>query len=89
MGKLTVLTEPDDVGCVSKITYDSDKGIAKISAVSGYCTDVKTLAKLKDTGNGYIIKFKSYSSVEQDNYVCLSYSEAAYLKQLFNVIIKD
>lgn len=89
MGKLTVLTDPDITGISEKITYDSDKGIAKISAASGYHSDIKTLAKLKDTGNGYIIKFKSYSPVEQDSYICIGYGHADYLKKLLNIVIKE
>ena len=42
----------------------------------------ETVAKLKDTGNGLIIKFPSCSSVEQDNYICLDYAEASYAYEL-------
>lgn len=41
----------------------------------------KTLAKVTDTGNGYIAHFKSFSSARQDSYVCLAYDEADYLLQ--------
>lgn len=37
------------------------------------------LASVRDTGNGYIAHFPSFSSAQQDNYVCLDYSEADYL----------
>ena len=84
MGKLTVFTDQDIDGVSEKITYDSDKGIAKIGASGGYYSDIKTLAKLKDTGNGYVIKFK-----EQDNYICIGYEQADYLKKLLNIVIKD
>ena len=42
----------------------------------------ETVAKLKDTGNGVIIKFPACSSVTQDNYVCLDYAEAMYAAKL-------
>lgn len=35
-----------------------------------------TLALCEDTGNGYIFRFPSNSSCNQDNYICMSYSEA-------------
>ncbi len=37
------------------------------------------LATVTDTENGYIAHFPSFSSAQQDNYVCLDYSEADYL----------
>jgi hypothetical protein len=40
------------------------------------------VAKLKDTGNGLIIKFPSCSSVTQDYYICLDYAEASYAYEL-------
>lgn len=39
---------------------------------------------LTDTGNGFKIKFPSYRSVEQDIYMSLDYSQAAYLKECLN-----
>lgn len=57
----------------------------KIKAVSGYCQGVKTLLKLKDTGNGFIAKISSYSSQQQDNYICMDYSEADYLYKALQV----
>ena len=56
----------------------------KIIASSGYYGHItgKSLATMKDTGNGYIIKFKSFSSVKQDNYLCMDYSESEYLYSL-------
>lgn len=44
------------------------------------------VAKCKDTGNGYIFKFPSWSCVDQDNYVCLNYAEAEYIRLLLNEI---
>ena len=42
----------------------------------------ETVAKLKDTGNGLVIKFPACSSVAQDNYICLDYAEASYAYEL-------
>lgn len=44
----------------------------------GYAPGVvgKTMAKVINTGNGYIAKFPAHSSTDQDHYVCLDYSEA-------------
>jgi hypothetical protein len=44
------------------------------------------LAKMTDTGNGYIFKFPSHSSVYQDHYVCIDYSEAEYIYLLLKNI---
>ena len=58
------------------------KDTVKIKAEHhGWSENVRgeTLCKLKSTGNGYIAKFPSYSSVYQDYYVCLDYAQASYL----------
>lgn len=86
MGKTTIQTQVID-GASEVITYNTDKGVAKIKALTGYCKDVNLLAKLKDTGNGYIIKFKNYSFLEQDNYICIDYAEAEYLYKLLGVVL--
>lgn len=49
----------------------------------------RALAKVTNTGNGYIAKFKSFSSVQQDNYVCLDYSEAHVLWLALGEFFKD
>jgi hypothetical protein len=41
-----------------------------------YHPHIDVLCSVKDTGNGYIAKFKSYSSCHQDHYVCLDYAQA-------------
>ena len=53
--------------------------VVRVKARSGYNKGVGLLCRLKDTGNGYIAKFPSHSSVEQDNYLCMDYAEASYL----------
>lgn len=86
MGKTTIQTAVID-GTSEVITYDTDKGVAKIKALTGYCIDVNLLAKLTDTGNGYIVKFKNYSSVSQDNYICIDYTQANELYKLLGVVL--
>lgn len=53
--------------------------VVKIKAGQGYTEPGRSLCKVKDTGNGYISKFYSWSNCDQDNYVCLDYAEAEYL----------
>lgn len=50
-----------------------------VKANFGYSSGVDKLARLEDTGNGYICKFYSHQSTRQDNYICLDYDEAEYL----------
>lgn len=56
--------------------------VVNLHASKGYCEDVDLLASCRDTGNGYIVWFPSYSSVEQENYICMNYAEAAYLYKI-------
>jgi isocitrate lyase len=55
--------------------------------VEGYKNN--TVAKVTNTGNGYIFKFHSYSSVHQDQYVCLDYSQAAFMLRLLREYADD
>lgn len=59
----------------------SENGNVKVIAGDDYNLEYagKAVAKMKDTGNGLIIKFPSYNCMNQDNYVCLDYSEAEYM----------
>lgn len=60
----------------------------KVLSGEGYSIPkLSTLASLKDTGNGFIVKFPSHSSVRQDNYVCLDYAEADYLYKALTPIM--
>lgn len=45
----------------------------------GYARPGSIACSLRDTGNGYIVKFPAHSSTHQDNYVCLDYDEARTL----------
>jgi hypothetical protein len=57
-------------------------------AHQGYCSNVDLLCKVLDSGNGYIFHFPSYSSAEQENYICMDYSEADYVLKLLTYIRK-
>ena len=50
-----------------------------VSAATGYCDHVGKLLTLKDTGNGYVARFYSCSSVRQDHYATLDYAQAEEL----------
>lgn len=58
-----------------------NKVIIRAHKHGSWCSHVKgeILATITDTENGYIAHFPSFSSAQQDNYVCLDYSEADYL----------
>lgn len=58
----------------------------KVISDAGYSITDKLLLKVKDTGNGYICRFPSWISCQQDNYVGLRYDEAIYLKQVLSQI---
>lgn len=57
-----------------------------VEANTGYTPGVEKLARIEDTGNGYICKFYSYQSTRQDNYICLDYDEAEYLLEALKFI---
>ena len=52
-----------------------DKSFVK-AVGDNWSPNVDVLCSVKDTGNGYIAKFKSHSSCYQDYYVCLDYAQA-------------
>lgn len=54
----------------------------------GYSSHVDVLSTVKDTENGYIFHFPSYSSSVQENYVCLDYDEADYIWKLLSYLKK-
>jgi hypothetical protein len=66
----------------------SKNGNIKLIAGADYVQEYagKPIAKMKDTGNGVIIKFPSYSCISQDNYVCLNYAEAEYMYLLLKEV---
>lgn len=54
--------------------------VVKIIAGAGFTQPGNVLCKVKNTGNGFIAKFPSWNCVDQDNYICLDYAEAQYLR---------
>ena len=82
-----------DEGCVEKAirletnTFESDSYI--LEAVNGYSNGVGVLCHITDTGNGFIAHFPSYSSCNQENYICMNYAEAEYLRKLLSFIHKE
>lgn len=69
------------------ITSDFENTIY-LRAMKGYHSDVDILSSVKDTENGYIFHFPSYSSSEQENYVCIDYAEAEYMRKLLTYLHK-
>jgi len=63
-----------DENSVVHVTRKNDKAYVKQGY--GYYNVGENACVLKNTGNGYIAKFPSNSCVDQDYYVCLSYSQA-------------
>lgn len=59
--------------------YKARYGVGIIPELQG-----KTACVLKDTGNGFKVKFPAHRSVDQDIYMSLDYSQAAYLKECLN-----
>ena len=78
------------------ITYDTEGSIEKLVLKDNKCKVVGTygyvepdllLAKGKNTGNGYIFKFPTCSSTHQDNYICMDYAEADYIRKMLNAMM--
>lgn len=63
-------------------------GKIKVQAQEGYCSNVKDLMTLKDNGNGYYVKSKSYTSVQPDHVFNLDYSEIEYLYFAYKAILE-
>lgn len=61
------------------IKYKAKYGVGIIPELQG-----KSACVLKDNGNGFTVKFPAYRSVEQDIYMSLDYSQAAFLKECLN-----
>jgi hypothetical protein len=61
-------------GCVDAVDLASNGSV--VTRVSGYNHNGSVACMLQDTGNGYIVRFLATTSVEQDYYVCLEYSQA-------------
>lgn len=65
-------------------TYSVKKEITAkvvIKTRDGFVDKNRNLCVVEDTGNGYIAQFPSFTSTQQDSYVCLDYEQAEYLMQ--------
>jgi len=69
-----------------KVKIKGDK--IKVQAQEGYCSNVKDLLILKDNGNGYYVKSKSYNSIDPDHVFNLDYSELDYLYFAYKAILE-
>jgi hypothetical protein len=76
----------DTEGSIEVLTTDGQKG--KIVGEYGYTEENLVLAKVKNTGNGYIFKFPSCSPTHQTNYICMDYAEADYIRKLLTAMNK-
>jgi hypothetical protein len=69
---------------MTTVVFNKSRTKYKLLSDVSFTTADKALAKMKDTENGYIFKFPSWTSTEQDKYVCLDYDEAYDLWQILN-----
>jgi hypothetical protein len=90
-----IIAEKEKTGLIFKdegddtsvsVCYEENTDNCIVSAYSGYNSNIETLCKLNDTGNGYIAYFPSYSCAKQDNYICLDYDEADYILKALTFI---
>ena len=88
LNKLTALVESrigdnsfdDGDGTTEYITEDD--GTTYLRAGQGYSPGVAILSTATDTGNGFIFYFPSHSNCIQDNYICMDYAEADYIRKM-------
>lgn len=71
----------DEDGCIEQIV-EGDEDELLLKAKGGYSSHVDVLASVKNTGNGFIFHFPSYSCTAQENYICMGYDEAEYIRKL-------
>ena len=69
---------------MEEVKIKKDGNVVKIIAGADYTQPGNVLCKVKNTGNGYIAKFPSWTCINQDNYICLNYAEAHYLRIALN-----
>lgn len=78
----------DDCEGVTEYVTSGDDDTTVLMAGKGYNPHVNVLSSIRDTGNGFIFYFPSHSSTEQDNYVCVDYAEADYIRKLLTYLHK-
>lgn len=53
--------------------------VTRVIRGAGYQRERSVACELRDTGNGYIVRFPAHNSTEQDAYACLEYAQAREL----------
>ena len=76
----------DGTGTGITVKIKDDK--IKVQAAEGFCDYVKDLLILKDNGNGYFVKRKSYVSTEADQVFNLDYAALEYLYFAYKAILE-
>lgn len=51
-------------------------GVAVVKQGFGYYNQGDVRCELRETGNGFIALFPAHTSVDQDYYICMDYSQA-------------
>ena len=65
----------DEINSVTRVTKFDDNHAVVTYLRGEYQGDLVT-AEIEDSGNGFIVCFPAVSSMQQDHYVCLDYSQA-------------
>jgi|GEM_PF-6874724 len=63
--------------------------VVKLKAVKGYASDINTLVKLVDSGEGVSVKFNSLSFFDTPRKVKLSHLEAEYMYKVLHAYITE
>ncbi len=63
--------------------------VIKLKAVKGYASDINTLVKLVDSGEGVSVKFNSLSFFDTPRKVKLSHLEAEYMYKVLHAYITE
>ncbi len=67
----------DTEGCQQTVYHKG--ALTRVIRGTGYLRERSLSCELRDTGNGYIVRFPASNSITQDAYVCLDYSQAREL----------
>ena len=64
-------------GTLDEVQQDGDE--TRVVRSLGYIRPGSVACELKDTGNGYIVRFPAHGCADQDKYVCIGYDDARNL----------